>query len=79
MDKPYCRLCGHRHWAGEDHAWGSEAATAVPNKAVPNNNPVPNSANVARAAKWKAANQDRYRDYMRELMRERRAARRAAA
>jgi hypothetical protein len=69
MDKPYCRLCGHCHWTSEGHVW---AEATAPNKALaPNKQPAPNApnSNVARAAKWKAANQDRYRDYMAELMR----------
>ncbi len=54
----------------------------VPNSAVPNasnSDPVPNSNDAARVAKWKAANQERYRSYMRDLMRERRASPSSAA
>lgn len=26
MDKPKCKLCGERHWSGEDHRWPAAVA-----------------------------------------------------
>jgi len=49
------------------------AVSNVPNRSVPNSDPIPNRNEAARVARWKAVILESYRAYMWEYMRRRRA------
>jgi hypothetical protein len=75
----FCDLCGaNLALVGKLHRCVPKAVSVpnkpqgVPNNPVPNNGAVPNKV-AERVARWKAANGDRYRAYMRDLMRARRS------
>jgi hypothetical protein len=60
---------------GALHRCVPRSVTNVTNKPVTNNETVSvtNASDIDRVLRWRAANRDRYRTYMRDLMRRRRA------
>jgi hypothetical protein len=71
-----CAQCGaNLALVGRAHRCVPNKVQPVPNKGAA----VPNKDDATRVARWKAANGERYRTYMRGLMRARRAQRRGRA
>lgn len=84
--KPLCRLCGERHWSGEDHVWKegdiegggraevtAEAGESVEGPDVSSIGGVGDEVKVLTPqARWNRRNRERVRAYQREYMRNRR-------
>ena len=80
MKAPKCRLCGQAHWG---LCSGNEAVTDKPTQPQRVTNTSSNVTNTVtngvtnkdteRQRRWRAANLDEYRAYMREYMRRKRA------
>ena len=73
MDKPECRLCGHKHWSNEAHVFkdsevGSDEAQGA-TVGAPSREATPPSVletgQAARNRRWREKNREKYNAYMR--------------
>ena len=69
MDKPKCRLCGHKHW-GDEHVWPEDEDKAKERKEMTDR--IVKEAEVQRKEENEKKKFDRVA-YQREYMRKRRA------
>ena len=84
MDKPKCRVCGHKHWSGEEHVFeetkangtGTSVAEAERGKLDSvrgergDNAGDDRTGQVARNQRWREKNREKYNAYMRRYRRE---------